>query len=111
MRFVEIGKLRHRITLNNRQMTPNSNGFTSFILEPIATVWGSIKPLTGRELYQAAAVNAEVTTQINIRYRKSVTTDLWLAWEDHIYDILSVIDVEQHHRELKLLVKEVLPSG
>jgi SPP1 family predicted phage head-tail adaptor len=38
----------------------------------VATVWGSIEPMYGREFLQARQVQAEDTTRIRIRYRADV---------------------------------------
>ena len=114
---MKAGPLRHRITI---QTLPDPDlietddagqpieDWTTFI----ADVPASIRPLSGRELLAAAAINSEVTTRICTRYiagledsRKRIvhpTTCCGIA-ADVYYDVLFPNDVDMAHREFEFL--------
>ncbi|MEN3132503.1 phage head closure protein [Bacillus albus] len=79
--------------------------------EDVATVWAAVKPLRGREFWQAASVNAENTIRVEIRYRKGITNNMRILYGNRLLDINSVIDVEEKHRDMHLMCKEVLDNG
>ena len=91
------------------QFTPS--GAPNTTVGTIATVWGAIEPLNGRELFAAQAINSEITARIRIRYRAGVTTAMQIEHEGKTYNILSVIDPELRHMELQLMTSEGLSGG
>ncbi|HFK1431591.1 TPA: phage head closure protein [Bacillus cereus] len=74
-------------------------------------VWAAVNPLRGREFWQAASVNAENTIRVEIRYRKGITSDMRILYGERILEITNVIDVEEKHKEMHLMCKEVLDNG
>jgi len=50
---VRIGKLRHRIALQSITTAKNAFGEDIPTWATYSTVWGSVEPLTGRELFNA----------------------------------------------------------
>lgn len=83
------------------QRTPS--GASAATWSDLATVWMSIEPLRGRELFAAQEHFAEVTARIRIRYRDDVTAEMRVSHEGVIYAIGAVIDPELRHRELELM--------
>lgn len=49
-------------------------------------------PLSGREYFAAAAVQAENTVRFEIRYREGIDSYMRIICDKRIYDIKSVID-------------------
>lgn len=83
-------------------------------LEPwqdVVKVWATVNPLRGREFWQAASVNAENTIRVEIRYRKGITSNMRILYGERILEITNVIDVEEKHKEMHLMCKEVLDNG
>jgi SPP1 family predicted phage head-tail adaptor len=72
------------------------------------TIWAAVEPLTGRELFTAQALNAEMTTRIRIRHWQGIVPKMRATWDSHTYDILYVAEVEARRRELHLMCKELL---
>ena len=71
----------------------------------VATVWGGIETLRGREFFSAQAVNAEVTTRIRIRHREGIDRTMRVTYRGEIYEVLYVIPVEYDRHELQLMCK------
>lgn len=109
--MMEAGKLRHRIALQAVTVTKDSGGI---LLETWATVIGSssvpasLEPLKGREYYQAAAVAAENTIPVTIRYRPGVTAAMRVLFGVRILNIRHVLNVEEGNTKLILLCEEVV---
>ncbi len=82
----------------------------------IATVWAGIKPLAGRELWNAQQVQADITTEVEVRYfpdltdkmrfRHSATCKCGLGQK--VFNILGVANIDQRNRRMIVSAKEIL---
>ncbi len=104
---MKAGKLRHRITIQEASERQDSTGAVVNTWVDRATIWAAVEPLSGRELVAAQALNAETSTRIRTRYWAGITPKMRASWGDHIYDILSVVELESAQRELHLMCKEI----
>ena len=90
--------------------TPSATGERTTTWSEVASFWGSLWPVRGREYYEAQQIQSEVTHVIRCWYRSDVefSTEraLWLGTRR--FDILSAIDIDEAHRELELRVVEQL---
>lgn len=105
------GKLRHRITFQERTTTQDSYGQPLLTWTDVATVWGAVEPLNGRELMAAEAVQSEITHQVVIRYRPGITAKMRVLYGTRVFDIQNVLDENERHRMLTLLCLEGLSDG
>lgn len=103
---MDPGKLKRRVTLQT--FTQTDDGAGGFIdgWQDITTVWASITPLQGRELYQAQQVDAEVTHRVTIRYRENVNSDMRILYNNRELTIQSIINVDENNRFLELICQE-----
>jgi len=104
---MNIGKLRHRVALQSFSDTADSYGEAIATYTTYATVWGSIEPLSGKELLNAQQQQAEVTIRIKIRYLSTVTEKDRVLFGDDVYEITSAINKDKRNEFLELLCKEV----
>lgn len=105
---MNIGDLRHRITLQECVSGQDEAGQPVQEWQDVATVWGAVEPLRGREYFAAQQVQAEVTTRIRIRYRKGIRPEMRVLYDGRIFQIVAPpIDPEERHREIHLMCKEV----
>ncbi|GIO39300.1 hypothetical protein J41TS12_41610 [Paenibacillus antibioticophila] len=77
--------------------------------EEVCTVWASRKPLRGRELFAADAVQAEITVRYEIRWREGIEEDMQLVdlRDNQTYEIEAVLDdVFDDRTETHLMVSE-----
>lgn len=105
------GELNRRIKLQQRSTTKTDAGTEQTTWSDVATVWANVQPLSGRELMAAAAVNAEVTHLIVIRYRPGVTARMRAVYGTRIFDINAVIEPEMAHVSLELMCTEGVNVG
>ena len=104
---MEAGRLRNRVTLQEKEVTKDAYGAEVITWADVATVWAAVEPLAGREFMEGRSLDAELSTRIRIRYREGVRPTYRATWGDHVYDIQSVIDVNGRHRELLLMCREL----
>lgn len=67
MRKIQPGILNTRVEVQEPAEVPNSFGEPGLEWRTIATVWASVEPLSGRELWQAAQVRPDVTHRVLMR--------------------------------------------
>lgn len=103
---MRAGKLRHRITLQARASGQDASGQQLDTWSDVHPCWSEIRPLSGREHAAAAAINAEVTHAIEMRYAPGITPALRIVFGSRIFAIASVLDVEERHHELVLICTE-----
>lgn len=99
--------MRHRVTLQKKEITEDELKQQTENWTDIATVWAAIEPLSEREYFAAKQVNAEISVRITIRYRKDVTTDMRMVFEGRIFEVLSVINPKESCVSLVLMCREV----
>lgn len=101
------GKYRHRILIQAAPPeTPrNALGERTSAGATVATVWADKVDLSGRENVESAAEFADVSTRFDIRYRTDIAPKMIVVEQPTgtEYDIVSVIDANGLHKELRLL--------
>ena len=107
---IEAGRLRHRLVLQDRN--PSGDGGGGEAGDPwavpvtVATVWGSLEPLSGAERLRAMRLESRVTHRIAIRYRAGVSADMRVVFGPRTFNIRAVIDPGERRRMLELLCEE-----
>jgi len=100
--------LRHRVIMQKQLTEIDSFGSEINTWQDIATVWASVEPLKGREFFAAQKENAETTVRICVRYRTGISPAMRIKFDDKIYEIIAIIDVEERHIELQLMCQELV---
>ncbi|HII3799618.1 TPA: phage head closure protein [Pasteurella multocida] len=103
---MNIGKLRHRITIQRQVNTLNEYGASVTVWRDVKTVWAEVKPLSGREYFSAQQVQSEITTQIFIRYLPGVLPTMRVKFGSRFFEIVSVINASERDIYLQLMCKE-----
>lgn len=104
---INPGSYRHIIDFEKIIDIKNEYGEVSKEWTTFFTTRASIKPISGREFYQAETVNSEVTHKVNLRYKDGIKTDMRIKFGKRIFGIISVINFEERNIELQLLCKEI----
>ncbi len=103
---MQAGKLRYLVTVQQPTDTPNSFGEPVITWAALVRTHASIEPLSGRELWNAQQVQAQVTHRVRLRYYPGVMAKMRVSYGSRYLNIESVIDPEERHRELELLCTE-----
>ena len=103
---MNIGKLRHRITLLRQVNEVNDYGASTQTWKRVATVWADVRPLSGREYFSAQQVQSEVTTQIWLRHIEGIKPTMKVKFRKREFEILSVLNTQERDVSLQLMCKE-----
>lgn len=103
-----LGRLRHRVTIQQQSSTQDGYGEQVNTWSNLKTVWASVEPLQGRERFAAQQVQTETTTRIKMRYLAGIESKMRVAYGTKTYDIMSVIDLEERHIVLHLMCMELM---
>lgn len=93
-----------------QEKTVSYNGYNEpiYTWASIAQVWAQISTTGGGEFYAAQKLNSAVQVLFKIRYGNSVNVQNRIRYENRIFEILSINDVDESHRELLISAKEVV---
>src|SRR5262245_60840299 len=114
-RPVQAGRLRKRVQIKAPPANPATNTFneqTYADWTTVATVWCSIEPLAGRELFYAGEVTPDATHLVTIRYFRGLTTRHKFLHVDtqtgknRFFEIENINDIEERHRRMEVLCHE-----
>lgn len=108
---MRAGLMRKRITIQQRATTVDSYGEQSSTWTDVKTVWASIDPATGSELYAAQSIRAEMTHAVKIRYLSGVTAKMRVKYGSRYFNVTAVRNVDERNREMQLMCVEGLADG
>lgn len=103
-----VGDLRFKISLYKRSVVaPNMLGNQSTEFKEdftlISNVWSAIKVVDGVKLFDNISLDKDIPTHLfYIRYKKDVTQENWLKYNNYNYKILKVENMSQRSKFLKL---------
>lgn len=95
------------MTLQEPVTAQNGYGERTTTWSTVATVWASVEPLRGREFFDAERVQSEISHRVRMRYRSGMSSKLRVLLGSRVLQIEVVIDVEERHRELQLMCREM----
>ena len=104
-----IGALRHRLTIEAANPADDgAGGQTDPWASPIvvATVWGRVEPLRGRERLQAGRLEARHSHRITLRYRADVGAGQRVRFGTRLFNVRAVANRGERNRWLELLCDE-----
>lgn len=79
--------------------------------EEYVDLWSKVEFLRGREFWAAKASNAETTVTFLIRYRKDITNDMVIEFEERKFNITAILPVDNKKTYIVLHGKEVETVG
>ena len=104
---MRAGKLRERVTIQQKTLVSDGMGGQSETWATLATVWAAVKPnIAGaREAMTGAAgqVQARTVYEVRIRYRDDIDAKMRVLWRGNTLEIESVSDPDQRQSESVLL--------
>lgn len=101
------GQLRHFITIKTPQESKNSYGEKTFSYIDFLHCWSDAKPIKTTERFVSSRLNTEVNYQFRIRYVDGVEHNMRVIFGTRVFDIDSILNVNERNRELIILASEV----
>ena len=110
---MSFGKMNAGITLLEKQFTLDADGFKSESDRTVATIRAYREGRHGSEQWANRAAFSTATDLFRFRVIPglSVTTDMKILCDGHVFEIISVEDVKGRKMYLDVLGKEVTESG
>lgn len=105
-----VGKMRHRITIQQPSDTPDGIGGNTRTWTTFATVWASIEPLNAFQIFKAQHLEHRVTHKVMIRYLAGLTSDMRISYDSRIFGIEGIKDIDETKNYFELMVEENAPS-
>lgn len=103
---MKSGKLRHSISIEKKVMFRNSFGEEEITYEPFCLAYASIEPIGGREYFLAQQTQAQVDYKFTLRYRSGIRPDFRIVWGERIFNIQSILNMEERNIQLTIYAKE-----
>jgi len=99
MSNVEAGRLRHKVTLQERVDLVDSNGDAiqdqngqqEYIWQTVAEIWAAVEALSAREFIAAQTTESKVVARITIRYRQDLNYSMRILFRGKVYNIEGVL--------------------
>lgn len=104
--MVRAGKLRHRLKIEKKTVTRDTFGEEVITYTEVATVWGSVEPLSGSEYFAARQTQSSVSHRVRMRYIEGIDAEYRITLGDRVFEIDSVINPQERNAELVLMVTE-----
>jgi SPP1 family predicted phage head-tail adaptor len=103
------GWLRHRVTFETPEATPDEAGGATITWTPLATVWAHVEPTADREEIAADHLSGVVTHRVTIRWRDDIAGGMRIAYRGRHFRVLTVHDPEETWRYLVVRAEEEVP--
>ena len=111
MGTIKAGDLRHKITLQKPMTAVGEHSRRTTSYTDVTTVYAAKSDVSGREFYQAHAVNAEDIVTYTIRWRDDIDTTWRVKQGTAVYNILEVNHLGYMRDYLRLKCRQVTGGG
>lgn len=106
---MNAGRLDRLISI--RQTVSTARSTDGEPLKTISTVltdiWANVRPISAREFFKADNRYYDADTLFTLRYTSVITQLMTVAFSGTEYDIKSLIDVDDRHKELQIFGKKI----
>lgn len=109
---MESGKLNKKIKFMVKDKGgTDDDGYPLQGEKIVKECWASVRGLRGREFYGAAAVQSENDMVFNCRYFSGLQPNMQIKYNNVLFDIKSINDLNEKHTEYEIHASEVKQSG
>lgn len=105
--LVKSGRLDRFITVEQPIETKSATGAPTISWSTYAQVWAERVDPVGREFFEAAADQVEITAKYRLHWLDGVTPDMRVTEEGTVYEIVAVVEPVRR-RETLLMVRRVV---
>ena len=104
-------RFRHYVRLESPSYSQDDGGdvLTNWVLE--REVWADIQPSQSRENYQHGVMHGEISHMIYLRYTSDINEDWRIVYDDRVFEIQGIVNVQEANRILMVKAKEEKTSN
>lgn len=99
--------MRRVITLRTMARVSDGGGGYTETPTDVTGIPARVEPLEGRELLMAQQTGMQRPHRFTLRYRAGMTGAKTIVYDSRTFDIKSVMDPEERHRDLIITADEV----
>ncbi len=105
---MRAGRLRNRIIIQERStaVTRGSYGEETQGWTTHKQCWAEISPPRSREFFATGQTQAEVTTQVRIRYLPNIVPNMRVKFGTRYLNINNIINPDERNKELIMMCNE-----
>jgi SPP1 family predicted phage head-tail adaptor len=103
---MSIGSLDRRLVIEREELAADGAGGFSASWVELATVWGRLEPLGGRERLHGLQLESAVSHRVTLRRRDDVTAAMRLSCEGRVFNIRAVLRGGARQPLMALLCEE-----
>lgn len=100
------GKLNRKVEIMELDKVSDGAGGYEDTFVPIKKVWANIRPIYGKEYYEAQQAQVQVSHKVTIRYTEDINRSHILSFNGKVYDIQYLLNIEEENRYLEIRVLE-----
>lgn len=97
--------LNKQVSIQSKSMTGKGVDRTETWVE-FCTCQASIRPISASERIKSNREEMIVSHRIKIRYRSGITNGMRMVYHGRVFDIASVINIDEKNREIEILATE-----
>lgn len=104
-----IGRLRHRIIIQQPTIARNARGAEILTWSTLTTVYADIRTVGGQEQLLSNQLEvASLSHTISIRYLATVTPKMRVKWGARVFGIEAIIERDNKQRMMDLSCREIV---
>ena len=103
--------LNKMITIQRRGQSQDDSGQLRETWRNEGECWANIRPISGKEYFNASGARAEITHAIFIRFGAIVAPRDRIVMENRVFDVQSVFNEYETDRYLKIMAVENADAG
>ena len=107
---MQSGKLRERVTIQQKSVVRDAFGAEVATWVVSATVWADVRSTDGTEQVESSVdqVVATISHSVLIRYMAGLSPAMRVVWRDKSLQILSIVESDNRQRQLILKCSEIV---
>ena len=98
--------LRHRITFQTDEQTPDGSGGFHAVWRDVATVWAAMMPVAASQVSEARQLRQQRQWEIRVRFNRALTDCRRLRHGTSLYRVQAVRDPDGNGRWLLIRAEE-----
>lgn len=102
---MDIGKMRHRISVYNTTSAQAAGGMTQTRTK-LFDSWAFVQPLNQARAFAYGITENFRSYEITIRYRSTITTKCTIDWNSKVLTIQSLLNTNTDLKEIKIIAVE-----
>jgi len=104
--MTDPGEYRHFIRYQRPVTAKDSLGQARQTWEDVFTAYAAVRPLSAKEVFFSQSTRSESTHRIALRWRPEVNSKGRFVYGDRVFNIYSVLNVDELNAELVILAVE-----